>query len=646
MVADACRLESRAILPGDLAESKTMGRRADSPVLRRLMTFLRRLASDARGNVAMLFGLSLPVLILMTVGGVDIHRASTVRVNLQDALDAATLAAARSPYTEDEDLQVVGLAALRANLKAYPDIILLEEETTFSLNDDAVVVASSRVNVKTLVANIFLPPYGKFMDDYLPVGAHSEVNRSSKNLEVALVLDITGSMAGSRITAMKAAARDLVDLVVQDVQTPYYTRMSVVPYSIGVNMGSWANAARGTPIGARNISHMAWASATAKNITGLTRASPGVVTVSGGHGLVTNDYVWIRNVSGMGQVNNRAYRVVRISSTRFSLQSWNGSSWVAVNTSSYNSYSGSGEARKCLVSDCSVQVTAPGHGLANGEGVYITGANGMTQINNQPYIVGNVTANTYTIGVNGAEWGAHTSGGSSWCGRDECQWRVFYNISGNLRAQQISSCVTERTGSQAYTSAAPSTAYVGRNYPATNAPCPSAVIMPLSSDKSAMKSLISSFNVTGSTAGHIGLAWGWYTVSPTFNPLWSGNPAGVASPNELLKVVILMTDGEFNTNYCTGVLASDSGNGGERINCAATNGDPFDQAEELCEAMKAEGVVIYTVGLELATGGEAEQLLTECATSPDHVYLPASGGDLSEAFAAIGRELTQLRISG
>lgn len=622
-----------------------MGSRADSPILHLLRAFLRRLLSDARGNVAMLFGLSLPVLVLMTVGGVDIHRASTVRMNLQDALDAATLAAARSPYSEDEDLREVGLRALRANLKAYPDIILLEADTTFTLNDDAVVVGRSRVNVKTIVANIFLPPYGKFMDDYLPVGAHSEVNRSSRNLEVALVLDITGSMSGSRIAAMKAAARDLVDLVVQDVQEPYYTRMSVVPYSIGVNMGSWANGARGTPIGARNISHMAWASATAKDITGITRASPGVITTSTGHGLQSNDYVWIRNVEGMEELNDRAYRVQRISSTKFSLQSWNGSSWTTVNTNGYDRYDDDGEVRKCLVSDCSVQVTAPGHGLSDGEGVYITGANGMTQVNNRPYLVANVTNNTYSIGVNGAEWGAHTSGGSSWCGRDGCQWRVFRNIYGNLRAQQISTCVTERTGSQAYTSAAPSTAYVGRNYPATNAPCPSAVIMPLSSDRSAMKSLISSFNVTGSTAGHIGLAWGWYTVSPTFNPLWSGNPAGVASPNELLKAVILMTDGEFNTNYCTGVLASNSGNGGERINCAATNGDPFDQAEELCDAMKAEGVIVYTVGLELSAGGEAEDLLRYCATSSDHVYLPASGGDLSEAFAAIGRELTQLRIS-
>ena len=164
-----------------------------------LRSFTRRVANDARGNVAMLFGLSLPVLILMTVGGVDIHRASTVRVNLQDALDAAALSAARSPYTAPADIQRVGLTSLRANLKAYPNITLREADTSFVLNSDAVVIASSKVDVKTLVANLFLPPYGQFMDDYLPVGAHSEVDRSSKNIEVGLVLDITGSMAGQRI---------------------------------------------------------------------------------------------------------------------------------------------------------------------------------------------------------------------------------------------------------------------------------------------------------------------------------------------------------------------------------------------------------------------------------------------------------------
>lgn len=619
------------------------------PFVRYGLTLLGRLLSDARGNVALLFGLSLPVLILITVGGVDLHRASTVRVNLQDALDAAALAAARSPYTEDIDLQRAGLASLRANLKAYPDVILREADTSFVLDDDNVVVASSRVDVKAIVANIFLPPYGQFMDDYLPVGAHSEVDRSSKNVEVGLVLDITGSMSGQRIIDLKAAATQLVDIVVQDVQTPIYTRMAIVPYSMGVNVGPYANAARGVPIGARSISHAAWAIGTARNITGITRAGTGVVTTSTGHGFQTNDFVWIRNVAGMGQVNNRAYRVLRISATRFSLQSLIGGSWTTVNTSGYGSYAGNGEVRECLLSDCSVQVTAPGHGLATGEGVYINGVNGMTQINNRPYLVANVTSNTYSIGVNGAEWGAHTSGGSSWCGRDGCQWRVFTNPSGTLRALETSTCVSERAGAQAYTDAAPgASTRVGRNYPSIPGnPCPAAVILPLNSNKASLKSLISGLSATGSTAGHIGMAWGWYSVSPNFNSLWPGNPAGAYAPDETLKAVIIMTDGEFNTPYSTGVISRDAATGGtaDKINQNATNGNPFDQGEALCDAMKAQGVIVYTVGFQIAAGGDAADLLADCASSAEHAYLPSSGSDLSQAFVAIGRDITRLRIS-
>ncbi|RZJ40461.1 MAG: pilus assembly protein, partial [Brevundimonas sp.] len=138
----------------------------------RMTRFSRRLRDAQRGNVAMIFALALPGLVMMTLGGVDLHRAATVQVNLQDALDAAALAAARSSYTTDAELTTVGLTALKANLQAYPDITLREDQTTFHLNDDQIVVANSKVDVKTIVANIFLPPYGKFMDDKLPVGAH------------------------------------------------------------------------------------------------------------------------------------------------------------------------------------------------------------------------------------------------------------------------------------------------------------------------------------------------------------------------------------------------------------------------------------------------------------------------------------------
>ena len=618
---------------------------------RSLSAFTRRLADNSGGNVALMFAISLPVLIMMAVGGVDIHRASTVRANLQDALDAASLAAARSPYTANADLQRVGLVALKANLKAFPDVTLSEDATSFVMNDDNVVIATSRVSIKTMVAHIVLPPYGRFMDEYMLVRADSEVDRSSKNIEVGLVLDITGSMGGRRIVDLKAAANQLVDIVVQDVQTPFYTRMAIVPYSMGVNLGAYADDARGTPIGARAITNMEWAASTASDISDITRASTGVVTTEDSHGLQTNDYVWIRNVSGMPQVNDRAYRVQKISATSFSLQSWNGSSWETVQTSGYGRYSRRGEVRKCHLPDCTIQVTAAGHGLTNGDGVYITGVNGMTEVNDRPFIVSHVSGDTYSIGVNGADWGARTSGGSSWCGQDGCQWRVFYNPSGDLRALETSTCVSERTGRQAYTDAAPdAAARVGRNYPSTSGnPCPSSTILPLSSDRSALKSRIRDLSVVGSTAGHIGMAWGWYAVSPNFNGLWPGSPAGAYAPEDTLKAVIIMTDGEFNTPYNSGVIAVDAGAGSggyrDKINENATNGDPFAQGQALCDSMKAAGVIVYTVGFQISRGGAAAALLADCATSAHHAHLPASGADLSAAFAEIGRDITRLRIS-
>ncbi|MGZ9098620.1 MAG: ubiquitin-activating E1 FCCH domain-containing protein [Brevundimonas sp.] len=612
--------------------------------------FTRRMADDSRGNIAMLFGLSVPVLILMTVGGVDIHRASTVRVNLQDALDAATLTAARSPYTEDVDLQRVGLASLRANLKAYPNITLREGDTTFVLNDDDVVIASSKVDVKTLVANLFLPPYGKFMDDYLPVGAHSEVDRSSRNIEVALVLDITGSMSGQRIIDLRAAAKDLVDLIVQPVQTPYYSKVALVPYSTSVNPGSYVTAARGGISTSVNITGAVINLAgTPKTITAATAQRPVVIT-SSSHGFANGDVVWITGSTGMTQLNNKPYEVRNKTTDTFELYTLSG---YRVDGRNYNAYSGSaGRVQRCQNNDCSITITAAGHGMSNNDYVYITNVVGMTQINNETHLVGNASTNSFTIDLTDASLTPYSSGGRVWSARGGgSTYYAFENMNGDLQTHRVSGCVTERVGAQAYTETAPSGAssWVGRHYPNIDGTCIDDTILPLSSNAATIKSRIDDFEVSGSTAGQIGIAWGWYMVSPNWNSLWPSNGAAAYNSAETLKAVVIMTDGAFNTPYCNGVISrqagSGSGSNSAKIDCDATNGSPFDQSEALCDAMKAEGVIVYTVGFAITAGTAEAEVLADCASTPANVFLPASGGDLSEAFAAIGRDITQLRIS-
>lgn len=195
----------------------------------------RRFARETTGNVAVIFALVLPLLIMITLGGVDISRASTVKMNLQDALDAATLAAARSQFTDDARITEVGLNSLRANLAPFQDIQLLEGETRFALNPaTGAVEADARVSVDTLVADIVLPPYGAVLDDRLPVRARSEVLRSNNRIEVALVLDNTGSMAGQKLTNTKAAAIDLINRLEaadgRSIETDAI-KISLVPFS-------------------------------------------------------------------------------------------------------------------------------------------------------------------------------------------------------------------------------------------------------------------------------------------------------------------------------------------------------------------------------------------------------------------------------
>lgn len=209
---------------------------------RRLRDVARRFASDTRGNIAMISAFVIPVLLLITFGGIDIHRASTVKANLQDALDAATLAAARSPYTGNTDITRVGLASLRANLAPYNDITLLTAQTTFVLDTSTgAVVGDAKVDVTALVANIILPIVGRGTGDQIPVGAHSEVLRSNNRVEVALVLDNTGSMSGAKLTNTKAAAIDLIDrLEAADSRSiePDAIKISLVPFSQTVRIAA------------------------------------------------------------------------------------------------------------------------------------------------------------------------------------------------------------------------------------------------------------------------------------------------------------------------------------------------------------------------------------------------------------------------
>lgn len=560
---------------------------------------------------------------------VDFTRAQSLRMQLQNAVDGAALAAARGDTLTDAQREAAARAYFDAEIgdRAQNAVMTIHD---VGLNQ---VEVTASVPMPLSLARII-----RGEDWTLRVS--SEAERSGNNIEVAMVLDVTGSMSGSRITSLRTAATNLVNAVVRDEQTPYSSRVALVPYSMGVNAGTYADSARGTIQAAQNVSAAAWFDLS-RTITGITRASPAVVT-SANHGFSNGDTVYVSGVSGMTQVNSRIFTVTVVNPNSFRLNS--------TNSSSYSSYSSGGTVRRCYNTTCSVVVTSNGHGFAANDRVYFTGVGGMTQLNNNLFLISAVTANTFTLDGNHTTYSNFTSGGSAFCVVAGCEYFAFNNAASNAqRVFRVSTCVSERVGGQRYTDAAPSGARVGYNYPSTANTCPTATVTPLTTDRAVLNARISAFQAAGSTAGHIGLAWGWYMVSPNWATLFPAGSRGAAynSP-ETLKIVVLMTDGAFNTSYCNGVISSDSSNGAgnasERINCSATNGDPFSQARALCTAMKQQGIIIYTVGFEL-NDSEAEDVLEDCATSSSHAYLTGNGNELIAAFAAIAASISQLRVT-
>jgi Flp pilus assembly protein TadG len=190
------------------------------------------------------FALLAAPLTLMAIGAVDYGRATMIKTGLQDALDAATLTVGRSTATDPAAIQSTGSSALAANLQTYPNTHL--DTSSFVLSNNT-VQASAQLTVTPIIANIF-------SGHDIEVTATSQVVRGISNLEVAMVLDNTGSMnqtlgsgTTTKIAALKTAADSMVDEL-SNASThsgiPGIIKMSLVPYTMTVNVGStYANAA-------------------------------------------------------------------------------------------------------------------------------------------------------------------------------------------------------------------------------------------------------------------------------------------------------------------------------------------------------------------------------------------------------------------
>ncbi|MCP1335277.1 VWA domain-containing protein [Hyphomicrobiales bacterium FT118] len=160
----------------------------------------------------------------------DYARVAISKSDLNSALDAAGLAAAGRLYEPKETLEVLAQGFLDQNLDDAPFMVGDKPLQILSKTDETLRVAA-RAKVRTTVM-------GLFGVQEVDLYSEAEFTRKVMGLELAMVLDTTGSMAGSKLSTMKTAAKDMLATLFGAQQSSEHLRVALVPFSDMVNVNA------------------------------------------------------------------------------------------------------------------------------------------------------------------------------------------------------------------------------------------------------------------------------------------------------------------------------------------------------------------------------------------------------------------------
>src|SRR5690606_37820608 len=250
-------------------------------LLKRFVRLLARFRSDERGAFLVIFGVMAIVLVATSGAVVDFTSIEQARTRAQVALDSAALGLQPrlhdTPVPSEEQLRVLSENLMRERMVANDVVWSICAASGVStlpcVRVDAAVADAADGSLR-LEASMEVP-----MSFVSLVGVQSmqarlvaQAARGSIDIEVAVALDSTGSMDGRKIRDLREATAELIDIIVQDQQEPTYSKMALVPYSMGVNVGNYADRVRGPIQPGKTITHATWAvSGSERYISGISR---------------------------------------------------------------------------------------------------------------------------------------------------------------------------------------------------------------------------------------------------------------------------------------------------------------------------------------------------------------------------------------
>jgi Flp pilus assembly protein TadG len=192
---------------------------------------VRRWHRDERGNVGIMFGATITMLLTAVGVAIDYSSQSTESTKMWAAADSAALAAARQLGADFPTRKAVAEKEYFANLTAQG--ISAADQGTVAVTPEGTMgvrVAGTRDHKNTLM--------GIFGKPTSTIKAMSVANYGGLGeVEIAMVLDNTGSMKND-MAALRTAANSFADTVFSAAGTPGAVKVALVPYSASVNVGA------------------------------------------------------------------------------------------------------------------------------------------------------------------------------------------------------------------------------------------------------------------------------------------------------------------------------------------------------------------------------------------------------------------------
>ncbi len=591
--------------------------------MRRFLDLVVRFRRDEGGMFAVIFGLMAVVLVALSGAVVDYVTLEQSRGRSQIALDAAALAL--QPEIFDKPLNV-------ADIEDKAEKLLLERLGTAFGASASNIVANANVELGQLTLQADLTVPTSFVSlvgvPRLNARIHSQATRRMLELEVALVLDNSGSMAGTPMSNLKTAACNAVNILFfgksgtcampSGSPTPNpKVRVSLVPFTHLVNIGTqyanepWLDWSGKSSISTNNFD----------NDDDETTPFKGPVdrrqlfreTNTSWAGCVEARISPFDTTDDPPNTNERLFLPL------FSPDTY----------ASTNNYISGDAGGTCKPKTCT-QVTR------------------RTCTGNKTNCTVNPTYD-YTKTHNGVT----TPMGTTSCvpaGATPTTTSETYPNNSTQVVTSVYNLLTPRERQDRMCK------YMGTDQSdsRTNYTCPTATVRPLTGSPSTVLSAINAMVADGSTNIQQGTVWGMHALTNTA-PM---TEAREAAPGNLSKVMIVMTDGK---NDPATVETPGDMNGstyfswGFRYDGRLGEREDIDTEAKLTKVMddrtlaactfakEQRGIEIYVIGLNSSTATKA--MMTKCASSTAHAYFPTQASQLNSVFEDIAGKLAALRLS-